>query len=144
MLQSSPEPLYPSLGLWRECLDGADAQDVQGLTELRKPLPCPPQLLHKGESGRFGREEDGVGVGINGSGNPVTEDGLFQDAELAVKTLCTLEPQGRDVSCGIIDGTMQGKHSAIPEPVIRRSIDLNQLTWAVATLTTIPTTLRFF
>ncbi len=51
-----------------------------------------------------------MGVGIQGPGDPVTEDGLFQDVEVAVKALRALEPQGRDAARGVIDGAVKGDH----------------------------------
>jgi hypothetical protein len=52
-----------------------------------------------------------LGIRVNGPGDPVSsEDGLFQNAERAVKTLRRLEAQGRDAAGATIDGAVKGDH----------------------------------
>ena len=101
VLEGSPQPLDPALGLRGAGRDQRDAQLVQGPTHLR-PGPLPRELLR--QRGLPVRPEDGVPIRIDGLGQALVGEHVLKEMEIGLGRLLLDEAGPGDLGGGVIDG----------------------------------------
>lgn len=126
VLQRAEEALDPAFGLGRRGRDPADAEVVEGASDLRGGHGA-LQLLHEAVGRAALAMKDAVTIGVGGGGDPAAADELAEDAEVAVGIFLEAEDGGEDRARGVIEGGVEDEPgAAIFEPAMPAPVEEDQ------------------
>ena len=128
ILEGAKEPLDPALALWRGGGDPANAQFVQGPSNLGRGHHA-VQLL--GE--RLGRAgiavKEAVAIGVGSRGHAVAADETAEQEKVAVRIFLGAKDGREDLAGGIVDGGQEHEaRPAIFEPGMVTAVHLDEQT----------------
>jgi hypothetical protein len=124
VLKGAKEPLNPSFGLRGVRTDPADAEFLEGPSDLSGRGPA-LELLGQGEWGMGLAVKDPVAVGVGRSGESIAADELAEEQEVAVGIFLQAEDVAEDLARGVVDGGVEHEaRPAIFEPRVVAAVHL--------------------